>query len=91
MESQIKRVKVLLLDKKYPFVTVHALGAAIGHAIILATQVRERIHDHEVVLETDISTTTVHDDVVPSNEEQDIWTNSRKTPTIAIKISLRAK
>ncbi|KAJ1919985.1 hypothetical protein H4219_001646 [Mycoemilia scoparia] len=106
MESQIKRAKHLLLDKKFPFVNIHALGAAIGHAIILANQLRERMYN-QVNLETSISTTNVYDDIVPANEanknpqqcthnfshtliqEQEIRTNSRKTPTITIKASLK--
>ncbi|KAK9763798.1 hypothetical protein K7432_009217 [Basidiobolus ranarum] len=86
--SQLQRIKVLLLEKRVSTVTIHGLGKALGKAILLATTLKEVLHD-QVVLETTTSSVKLVDDIIPEDEEEDLKTNVRTNSAIHILVSMK--
>ncbi|KAJ2500057.1 hypothetical protein GGH96_003015 [Coemansia sp. RSA 1972] len=85
--SYMRRARKLLVERNYPTVTIHGLGAAIQTAIKLASAVKASLSD-QIVMDTTTHTVTLYDDVVPQDESADITTQTRQNSAIQIKMSL---
>ncbi|KAJ1801226.1 hypothetical protein LPJ59_000471 [Coemansia sp. RSA 2399] len=91
--SQLQRARKLLVDRHYPSITIHGLGAAIQHAIKLANAVKATLGDELVSMHVSTDTVTLYDDVVPlasdeSPQTNDPVTRTRQNSAIHIKMSL---
>ncbi|KAJ2547135.1 hypothetical protein EV175_005340 [Coemansia sp. RSA 1933] len=92
--SQLQRARKLLVDRHYPSITIHGLGAAIQHAIKLASAVKATLPDDLVSMNVSTDTVTLYDDIVPltndslSATNDTVTTRTRQTSAIHIKMSL---
>ncbi|KAJ2658204.1 hypothetical protein IWW48_004141 [Coemansia sp. RSA 1200] len=94
--SQLHRARKLLVDRHYPSITIHGLGAAIQQAISLANAVKATLDDSLVTMDVSTDTVTLYDDVVPLLDceessgqcSNDPVTQVRQNSAIHIKMSL---
>ncbi|KAJ2379603.1 hypothetical protein GGI05_006576 [Coemansia sp. RSA 2603] len=85
--GQLSRARKLLLDKHYPHITIHGLGAAIQQAIMLADAVKESLAN-QVTMDVTSDTVTLYDDVIPDDPDAQIVTQTRQSSAIHIKMAL---
>ncbi|KAJ1666214.1 hypothetical protein IW140_006148 [Coemansia sp. RSA 1813] len=91
--SQLQRARKLLVDRHYPSITIHGLGAAIQQAIKLANAVKSTVGDTLVSMDVSTDTVTLYDDIVPMTNEDaaqsnDPVTQTRQNSAIHIRMSL---
>ncbi|KAJ2798167.1 hypothetical protein H4R20_004917 [Coemansia guatemalensis] len=85
--SHMRRARKLLLERNYPSITIHGLGAAIQHAISLANAVKASLGG-QVTMEVSTDTVTLFDDLIPQNDTDDISTQMRQNSAIHIQMAL---
>ncbi|KAJ1880984.1 hypothetical protein LPJ57_001904 [Coemansia sp. RSA 486] len=85
--GQLNRVRKLLLDRHFPLVTIHGMGAAIQQAVMLANALKASLAD-QVTMDVTSDTITLYDDVVPDDPYADIVTQKRQTSAVHIKVAL---
>ncbi|KAJ1648427.1 hypothetical protein J3B02_000729 [Coemansia erecta] len=85
--SQLNRARKLLLDRHFPLVTIHGMGAAIQQAVMLANALKASLAD-QVTMDVTSDTVTLYDDVVPDDPNANIVTQKRQTSAIHIKVAL---
>ncbi|KAJ1842082.1 hypothetical protein H4S02_000911 [Coemansia sp. RSA 2611] len=85
--SFMRRARKLLVERNYPSVTIHGLGAAIPTAIKLATALKASVGE-QVTMETTTHTVTLYDDIVLQDESADISTQARQNSAVQIKMAL---
>ncbi|KAJ2345844.1 hypothetical protein GGF43_005120 [Coemansia sp. RSA 2618] len=86
--SYMRRARKLLVERNYPAITIHGLGAAIQTAIKLATAVKASLGD-QVTMDTTTHTVTLYDDVIPQDDSADIATQARQNSAVQIKMALQ--
>ncbi|KAJ1803176.1 hypothetical protein LPJ56_007024, partial [Coemansia sp. RSA 2599] len=84
----LNRARKLLLDRHFPSVTIHGMGAAVQQAVMLANALKASLAD-QVILDVASDTVTLYDDVVPDDPNADIVTQKRQTSAIHIKVALK--
>ncbi|KAJ2004047.1 hypothetical protein GGI02_005959 [Coemansia sp. RSA 2322] len=89
-QSQVNRARRLLLDRHYPSIAIHGLGAAIPQAISIASAVKACLSD-ETTMDVTTDTVNIYDDIVPTDTTKDIATQVRQTSAIHIKMALPDK
>ncbi|KAI8320309.1 hypothetical protein GQ54DRAFT_221951 [Martensiomyces pterosporus] len=85
--GQVRRARKLLLDRQFPHITIHGLGAAIEQAIKLSNTVKASLGD-QVTTDVTTDTVTLYDDVIPEDGSKDVVTQARQSSAIHIKMSL---
>ncbi|KAJ1842087.1 hypothetical protein LPJ70_003965 [Coemansia sp. RSA 2708] len=85
--SFMRRARKLLVERNYPSITIHGLGAAIPTAIKLATALKASVGE-QVTMETTTHTVTLYDDIVLQDESADISTQARQNSAVQIKMAL---
>ncbi|KAJ2687518.1 hypothetical protein IWW39_002873 [Coemansia spiralis] len=89
-KAQVNRARKLLLDRSFPSITIHGLGAAIPQAIKIANVVKASLSD-QMTMDVTTDTVNVYDDVVPEDPCGDIVTQVRQNSAIHIKMALPDK
>ncbi|KAJ1881837.1 hypothetical protein LPJ66_011251 [Kickxella alabastrina] len=85
--GQLNRARKLLLDRHFPSITIHGLGAAIQQAIMLANAVKASLGD-QATMEVTSDTVTLFDEVIPEDDDADTVTQARQNSAIHIKVAL---
>ncbi|KAI9505476.1 hypothetical protein GGI25_001022 [Coemansia spiralis] len=86
--GHLQRARKLLVDRHYPHITIHGLGAAIQQAIQLANAIKASIGSNVVSMDVSTDTVTLYDDVVPQDNDSKIVTQARQNSAIHIKMTL---
>ncbi|KAJ2745298.1 hypothetical protein GGI20_002276 [Coemansia sp. BCRC 34301] len=86
-QAYVNRARRLLLDRNYPSVTIHGLGAAIPQAIKIANVVKASLSD-QVAIDVTTDTVNMYDDIVPADASEDIVTQVRQNSAIHIRMAL---
>ncbi|KAJ2765377.1 hypothetical protein IWQ56_004123 [Coemansia nantahalensis] len=85
--GHVQRARRLLLERNYPAITIHGLGAAIPNAIKLASTVRASLGG-QTTMDVSTDTVTLFDDVVPEDADADISTQMRHNSAVHITMAL---
>ncbi|KAG0237164.1 ribonucleases P/MRP protein subunit pop7 [Actinomortierella wolfii] len=86
-KGQLYRAKKLLVEDGLDYILLHAVGAAIERAIAVAMGVSEACSG-QVRCHTETSTVKLVDDVVPTDTEKDLDTQTRNNSAITIRIEM---
>ncbi|KAF8985533.1 ribonucleases P/MRP protein subunit pop7 [Entomortierella lignicola] len=86
-KGQLTRAKKLLVEDGHSFIVLHAMGAAIERAIGLAMGISDSCSG-QVRCQTETATVDIVDDVIPTDTEKDLETNSRQNSAVHIRIEM---
>ncbi|KAI1296079.1 ribonucleases P/MRP protein subunit pop7 [Mortierella claussenii] len=86
-KGQLTRAKKLLVDDGQPFIILHAMGPAMERAISLAMGVSAAC-SNQVRCHTETATVDLVDDVIPTDTERDLDTNTRQNSAVHIRIEM---
>ncbi|KAJ2898874.1 hypothetical protein GGI21_000545 [Coemansia aciculifera] len=89
-QSHVNRARKLLLNRNYPSVTIHGLGAAIPQAIKISNAVKASLGD-QTTMDVTTDTVNMYDDIVPADPSEDIVTQVRQNSAIHIRMTLPDK
>ncbi|KAJ2496725.1 hypothetical protein IWW47_003747 [Coemansia sp. RSA 2052] len=89
-QALVNRARRLLVDRNYPSVTIHGLGAAIPQAIKVANVVKASLSD-QATMDVTTDTVNMYDDIVPTDPSEDMVTQVRQNSAIHIRMALPDK